>query len=398
MIYIVPVLLLFCLFVRFDLGRNQKGMLLWFYFLLILFITIGGFEYNVGSDMPAYMDEYDDYHWSDIKTVGDLMGYRHRQPGWVLLNLIFKSISSNFALFQFFNALFFNIVFFFFIKRNTGYLFLGLLFYAVAIYLNLNFNILRQAYSICFFLIGYNFLRQKRLVVYYIFATLAFMFHTSAIICFVIPLLLFFKFTPKSIIFFGLSLFVLILLSLNHFFDDILSSLFFDLLSEEGTMQTIGEIGNKFMGSHYERTETINIFGIVELLLSIGVIIFVAIYNSLYNKNCDSVWNGILFLYAICTIMDIVVPVLFYRFMYFFQIFYYISLGFCVVNLTQRLFNRNRFITAVACLFFAISPVMTLFNINPDSGIPLISQFYPYHSIFDKQIDPVRASHFGSHR
>ena len=140
MIYIIPLLLIIGLVIIYDLGGKRNGKIEWFYFLLCLFIAIGGFEYNVGSDMPVYMYEYDSYSWNAIHRISDLSEYRHRQPGWVFLNLFFKLFHADFGVFQFFNALFFNFTFFSFIKKNSKYLFLGLLFYViVAKLLNLFF-------------------------------------------------------------------------------------------------------------------------------------------------------------------------------------------------------------------------------------------------------------------
>ena len=396
MIYIIPTLLIFCLFLRYDLGNNQKGKMEWYYILLVLFVTIGGFEYNVGSDMPGYMYEYDSFNWNSIHSICDLTEFRHRQPGWVLLNLIFKSISSDFALLQFFNALFFNTVFFIFIRKNSKYFFLTLLFYTIVIYLNLNFNILRQGYAICFFLIGYEYLKKNKILIYYLFAALAFSFHTSALILFVVPLFMLVKFNKKALILSGIALLVVLYAALNGMFESILTSFFSDMVFEDGSLQNIGEAGEKFMGAQYEREGSITLFGMLEKMISIGWILFVMIYYSRKNKDTNS-WSGILLLYAICAVMDLVIPVMFFRFLYYFHIFFYCSFAYCIVDISMRL-SRSKLVTAIVCVLFMITPIRTLLSVNPSSGIPMINQFYPYHSIFDKEIDPVRAANFGSHK
>ena len=398
MIYILPLLLCFILFLRFDLSGKQRCKSTWFYFLLFVFIAISGFSYNIGADTPGYMYEYDSYNWSEIHKLSDLSDVHHRQPGWVLLNLICKSISSDYLFFQLVNAVFFNTVIFLFIKKHCNYPFLGVFFYAIVLYLQLNFNAIRQAYAICFFFLGYNYLIEKKYLLYYLFSLIAFSFHVSAVIVFIVPLLYFIKLNRTTIIISGFILLALVYLVLTMDLSVFFSSFFANMLLEEGTMQNVGELGEKFLSSSYERAEGPNLFGIIETLLNLGVMVFVAIYNYSHNKNSNNYWNGMLLLYCACCLLDFVVPVLFYRAKEYFEIVYYCSLSFCIVDLGNKMFHKNKLIIATICLLFTITPIKATFNINPTSGIPLIRQFYPYYSVFDKQIDPVRNSSFGSHR
>lgn len=399
MIYILSLLWFFLLIYVFDIKGKTENRSKWYNILLIWFIVVSGFAYNVGADMPGYMDEYDSYNWSSVNSFGDLADFYHRQPGWVLLNLLCKSFTPNFRLLEIVSACFINLTVFSFIKKHCRYIFIGILFYAIVLYLNMNFNMLRQSYSICFFLIGYDFLLKNKYVKYYIFAFLAFMMHTSAIVCFVIPLALILKINKSSIIVICLSVAALFAVVLSSSFTDLLTSFFSDMLSESGTIQTIGEAGNKFMGSHYERDVSISLFGIIEQILRMFLIVIIIYYNTKFNVNNCNRWNVMLIIYAFCLIMDIAIPVMFYRFKSYFELFYYCSLAFCLVDFPKRyLRSNNALVTSILIIFFSITPVRALLNENPSSGIPLIAQFHPYYSIINKKIDPVRAYHFGSHK
>lgn len=397
MVYILPLVLCYGLFLRYDLNSNKRGEKLWYYLLLFIFIAISGFAYNIGADTPGYMYEFDSYQWRFFHRLSDLNDVYHRQPGWVLTMLFCKLFSSEYLFFQLVTSTFINTVIFLFIRKHCDYPFLGIFFYAIVLYLQLNFNALRQAYAICFFFLGYNYLIEKKYIKYYLFALLAFSFHVSAALIFIIPLLSFIKLNRNIIILFGSLLLVLVYAVMHMDLNVYFSAMFADMLMEEGTMQNVGELGEKFLSSRYERDESTNLFGIIEIILGVVFMVFVTVYSYLHNKKGNNFWNGMLLIYCACGLLDYVVPVLFYRAKEYFEIIYYCSLAFCVVDFGNRFF-KNKLIIAAISLLFIITPIKAILAINPSSGIPLIRQFYPYYSVFDKKTDPVRASNFGSHK
>ena len=63
----------------------------------------------------------------------------------------------------------------------------------------------------------------------------------------------------------------------------------------------------------------------------------------------------------------------------------------------KLIFPRN--IVTICLLCVALyRPVQTLFAVNMSTDIPFYRQFYPYYSVFDPQIDPLRSANFGAYR
>ena len=156
MIYIFTLVVLVVLIIRFDykyVGEKRNNFDnhvltrydLWYGVMLIWFICVSGFAYNVGSDITIYMREYNNFGgiWK-VNTFSDILKFDNRQPGWVLLNVICASISRNFVLLKLVIAIFVNWTVFRFLRRHTKYVFTGIFFYAVILYLSLNFNALKN--------------------------------------------------------------------------------------------------------------------------------------------------------------------------------------------------------------------------------------------------------------
>ena len=60
MIYILTLLAIFVCVVNYDILGNSKNKNVLYNILLIWFIAVSGFAYNVGADVPGYMYEYDE--------------------------------------------------------------------------------------------------------------------------------------------------------------------------------------------------------------------------------------------------------------------------------------------------------------------------------------------------
>ena len=221
MIYIISLVIITILSIYFDFycnGKSNKASI-FYNLLLIWFISVSGFAYNVGSDIPAYMDEYDGFcQFFSFYSLSDIFTFENRQPAWVLLNIICGAISDNFLTLKLIIASFVNSCIFYFIKRRTRYYFLGVLFYSVFLYLNLNFNALRQSVSIAFFLLAYLDFADRKYGRYCAWAICAFLFHVSGIISFILPLLKYVRVNSKSLFLYGIILVLLLLVALMMVF------------------------------------------------------------------------------------------------------------------------------------------------------------------------------------
>lgn len=399
MIYILSILFILFLVLRYDIKGHTSRKTYFYKILLIWFILVSGLAYNVGADVPGYMEQYDEFNWSEIHSLSDLSKYRHRQPGWVAVNLLCKLFTDNFVLFKLVEAIFVNVVIFRFIKRYCPYIFTGILLYAVMLYLQLNFNALRQAYALGFFLLGFDYLVQKKFWKYYLFALLALMFHSSAMLCLALPIVTFVRLTSKSIIIILSGVFVFFIMARSFFLENAMN-LFFNLTMNNGQLaEEYGELGGKFMGEKYMNDGGITLFGYIETALQLGFVFLMVLINNRKGNRINP-------LIGIMTVIDIIflllnsfIPVLFYRLMYYVQLFYIITItAFCINACKTFLPKYAPILSLSLILYFCYSPIKGLYLINPRSDMPDLVQFYPYSSIFDKTIYPPRAAEWGWHK
>lgn len=395
MIYIFSLAVLILLVFRFDYGYqscNQDRRNLWYRVMLVWFICVSGFAYNVGSDVPNYMREYSYFCtvWN-VSSLEDIFEFDNRQPGWVILNVICSSICDNFVLLKLLIAIFVNWSVFRFFKRHTTYIFTGLLFYSIILYLALNFNALRQAVAVGFFLIGYDSLIEKKWKKYYLFAFLSYMFHTSGIICFFIPLFNQIKFNKRVIIIFAIILIAGTIYSLRS---DVLQNLATSFILSEYGGDSIKELGTIYMENAEDRVGALNILGVLKIVFNICIVFCVMLY-SIRKGDESTTMISMMAGYTIFYVISFAIPLIFERFLYFFYPFYICGIAKVLIEIPKMFKATRILLTVLMICFFSYTPLSNLFAENISSGIPLINQFAPYYSVFNPKIDPVRASNFG---
>lgn len=396
MIYIVTVVVLFFFSIYFDLpGHSRsKSANICYYGTLIWFICLSGFAYNVGSDIPDYMYEYDRFSTYSIRSFKDIIDFEEdRQPGWVLLNYICHAITPNFVLLKLVISVFCNVVIFRFIRKHSKAIFISILFYGIVLYLHINFNSIRQAIALGFFLIGVDYLIEKKWIKYYLSVFLAFLFHSSAVILVAIPFLLFIPINKKTVTVLSLLLVISVFVLLRIDTQGIMYQ--FVLENLDYMPDDYMEKADLYLG--VEESSNASLFGIIALALQICLLVFVLIENLQFDGTEGKLFLSILVLYIIITILNRIVPVLFSRILQYFDIFYICLLPNALMRFSRQLI-RKQLLTPLLILIFMIIPIRELTAINQQSGIPMIAQYAPYYSVFNPKIDPVRSSNFGSHR
>ena len=400
MIYIVTLIgILICVAI-FDFGRLKNPQLKNFCYTLLLvwLICLSGFAYNVGADIPVYMHQYSEIGRHSFRTWEDLSIYENRQPGWILLNIICSRIYSKFVLLQLVIAVFSNIVILNFIKKHTNYIFLGALIYFICSYLNFNFNSIRQTVAIAFFLIAYDYLVDKKWIKYYLFVFCAFMFHSTAVICALFPLFTFVKFNKTTIYITLVSIIVLAVLALLFNGAEMVSSFFLENADFAGYFTDREQIVENYFGDNAMKYGGLNFFGIIFMFIT-ALPIFLVIYSGAKKiVKMPNVSIVLIIFYLTLFVLDYVVPIVFMRFIMYLDILFYCYISNFALDYPKRIHvPSSLFAFALLCLI-CFRPVNTLFSVNQSSGLVFYRQFYPYYSVLDPQIDPVRASYFGCYR
>ena len=75
MVYILTIIVLVYFIFKYDVAgaQNSPTYNKLYTMTMIWFICISGFAYNVGSDMAAYMTEYDHASWSNLPSFKDML-------------------------------------------------------------------------------------------------------------------------------------------------------------------------------------------------------------------------------------------------------------------------------------------------------------------------------------
>lgn len=184
--FIVLFLILMCVW-AYDYRRHEMGSSFFYWFLYFLLVVIAGLRYRIGIDSIVYESIYE-----DVPTLAELGKFQfdkiRYEPGFMVFASLPRSISSDFTLLQIFQAIVVNLVVFLFIKANTRNKFFCLLLYYIVLYLNLTTQVMREALSLCCFLLAWPYFRDGKWLKYYLLMLFATFLHTSALLTLIFPI------------------------------------------------------------------------------------------------------------------------------------------------------------------------------------------------------------------
>lgn len=331
MLYLSVLFLMFLCVYAFDYKKHKRLYSFSYWGFFIILVLIAGLRYRIGTDSIVYESDYQDF-----PTIWELWRYKFSsfryEPGFIIFASIPRSISSDFTLLQFFQSIVVNLVIFLFIKQNTSHRFLALSLYFLALFLNLNTQVMREALSVSVFLLAWPFFRDGKWLWYYLLCLLASTFHTSAFVTFILPLFCIpgikeaFKLGWRTL-FIGIGilavgyiisvrfkeLFMLISVNermaerVNEYASDdwsgsVLNPIgmlnlffqfcFYPLMAIYFMRYKVKNYGNKIELSHFSRLETLVMVGVYFSLLSIPVFIMARYFNyfGMYGYVLISSW------------------------------------------------------------------------------------------------------------
>ena len=382
MIYFCLFALIFLLAVVYDypllcvyrgLERTMYRDKTLYMVLCTLFILLSGLSYRVGSDIGRYMYDFSSLQWSDFSL--NNLSLSQRQPFWILSQLVCKSCFDNFHFFKFVESTFVNIVIFWFIKKNTKYKYSAVLLYFCTMSFDVNFNILRQAFSICIFLIACYCMNMKRVFLSILLIFSAIMFHNSAFVLAVIPLTLLID-IRKHLKLCVIIVWVLLILVL------LLPSAYLLLLMLLGSSdETLVALSSEYLAGDYGNSN----FSFIKVILSLT---YFSVIAFLYKKAGASNMGLVLFFcYVACYIISYSIPII-GRIKFYFTIPYIIA--FCesvyyIVSTKIIISGRKIFVT---CILLAqlLNASKHYFIYNPRLGDYNYVQYYPYSSVINPHL------------
>lgn len=375
MIYLFEIILLLYTSSRYDSKKiafgvhNKAG--LWYLSFFLFFFLIAGLRYNIGGDTVGYA--YNFSHYSKLYNLTTLeYKYWDYQPGWVFLMSFFRTITRSFILFQLCHALFINIVIFNFIKRNSTNVFLALIIYFVINYFEFNTEILRESIAVAFGLLSYKSFCNKKYILGFGFIILAFLFHVSALILVLYPLLMLVKYSKKlNIVAIVATLLIPFLyLALPNLFE--IATTLFRLNDAKMNQYVIQDVNF-----------SLNIFYYIRLSVSAFIIPYFSLY--IVGKHKPIAYAGFIYVYVILQVLSMF-SYGFYRFANYFTPFYWLLLAdalwyiFSSIKIGKTALNKIFFLTVVSFLLLYVYQ-STQLNYNIAGNDYYYERYIPYKSV-----------------
>lgn len=381
MIFVVVFVFIGCLVYEYDIKGHLRHRDLAFNLLLLLFISLSGFQFRIGSDISAYMYDFDQASWGDLNLSEFSLSYR--QPGWILWLNTCKSLINSFVFFKFTTAIFVNCVFFYYFSNFSKFKFTCILVYYVMMSFDINFNILRQSIAIAFFLLVYIMIQKRKLYLSYLFILVSTLFHNSAVFLLIIPVLAIFninKYHRFVVLFLWCVYAVVQIYEFNDLF------LFISLLFNDDSFSELSQLYLEDSIYGYNSNNLIMLF----------TFILLSGYSYLYiwiKRNCNySNWLLLMFGIYLCLFIftskvTIVGRVLLYFTPY--AIIFLVDFIYRFSEIRIRKNSRTLFIVGMIFLLL-IRPMQDFFSINPNYNERNFIQYVPYYTIFSGEVDSKR--------
>lgn len=394
MIYIVVLIALLILSYHYDFLQKVKHKKLWYYIILIVLILIAGLRYRIGVDTIRY-----EGHFADIPTFSTLtlddFTYTSHQPLYFILEVFAKSISDDFWVMQLLHSILVNTVLLRFFRLNTRHLFLSILLYFVFMYNSYLFETMRESAAVAMFLLGWEWIKREKWIIFVLFAILAVGFHISAILLLILPLLKILHIWE----FLKVGKFTFVLLILLFVMGTVIQTQFFDYIVQLNLLESVTEKADRYAETDLAG-RTLNIFGI--LLGTIRQIVFPYIACLLLKKEniISTNKDAMVFICFSFIVLSFTIGIL-YRYYNYFYPFALLVLSDAIyipkIRITTRSYLKSQafsFWFATILLILAIQISVSFCANIPSTSYKEYMRYYPYASVITKKLDINRESVF----
>jgi hypothetical protein len=352
---------------------------------LISFILLAGLRYHIGIDSLRYEQWFN----NDLPTINHFSfnSYYGYEPLFVLLSSLIKTLFGGWIFAQIIFAFIINVIIFRYIKKYTRYIFTAVLIYFISWFFDYNCETIRQSLAVAVFLMSIRFLEHKKYVKYYIFAIIAFLFHYSSIVVFIIPLILKFRINWVSCVFF------VVLLAIGAYVR----------IKFGAILNLLGTLYEPILHySVYENnalvTDSLNYKGMI-FVIGCNVLPYIFAVNILRRHNIsNNVLEAILLLYLSFVILACNIP-LFHRFTQYFgiiSVIYFADIMGSSFNTSIRYNFKSKIVATYVCMAFLLSTYMQNISVDENTGLSSYRRYYPYSSIITKTTYSDREYFFSS--
>lgn len=376
----------------YDFQHRTVGRKFHFFLLLMILICLAGFRYRIGLDTIRYEWFYTEVPTLSQLNIADFKDSKY-DPLYLLLVSLAKSLSPEFWVAQLFQSILVNSIFFRFFYKNSRYLFLSLLLYFILLYIGYMTETMRESCAIAMLLIGWEFYKKEQYLRLLFSFILAFFFHSSAIILFVVFLLIlihldkYIRFSRRMMIIAAVILVIAPFLQ-ELFINYIGIIAFSSRIVDKIDLYTTGEMAEKGL----------NYFGAISNIILYLFIPYICILTLQGTKHAKKL-EFFLVIELFFALVSIPIYIL-YRYVGYFMPFIVIALTNTLaerkmfVPMLGRLKTNNWVAWVVLLLPFILNAVGIMTNNVRESHYKNYSKYYPYSSIFTKELDADREAVF----
>ena len=381
MIYLLLFFILLYFVFYFDI-KGKKGEYRWYWIILFILIMTAGLRWRIGIDTPNYIRKF--YYYYPILLDFSIADYPPgKDPLYVLINSIVKTIGGKFYIVQFIQAIFVNTLVFVYIKKHSQYIYTCVFFYYILCYTTFSMEVMRGAMSITLCLFANDFILEKKWVKGYLLYFVSFLFHAQTVVMFFIPFLFFMRLDAKGIVILIVSFIAGSFIAAN--FGDYIELIELgESISER--VEIIADV-DKYSGQE----GNLNFFLlriIPKLICAVFAMAYVRKYtpNDQINKFEPLVLLGIMF-----TLMQMNVQI-FYRFVDYFTIYFIIYYASCFVDIVKRKRHSKQPVSVVCLVMFSFLLLSTIYNYSLKK-----ERYLPYSSVINREIVKQRETYYYEH-
>lgn len=193
--YLLYIFMTLILAIIFDKREDSRPKRVWYRITCLFLILLAGFRNGVGGDTLSYMAEYEDA-WDSFgnlrEFISDSLFRQGRMPLWSMIFTTCRYFLESFYVFQLLHAILLNVTFFYVFKKYSKHIFLCALVYGLTGYFFLfNTEVLRESLAIVCAIVAILYFVKRNYIGYVVLAICAILFHASAAILLVFPLMRF---------------------------------------------------------------------------------------------------------------------------------------------------------------------------------------------------------------
>ncbi len=346
---------------------------------LIFLILLAGFRFRVGFDTINYNRYFEEMESLSTLNSNSFLTDRF-QPLWILLVAICKSIYPSIYILQLIISIFFNFSVFRVFSKFGLIGFFPIIIYFNTYYFFYNFEVMRESVAVSIFLFSFPYLVRRNWFQYIAFSFLAYLFHASAAVLLIIPLLSIIS--GRIVVYVFAIMFFTFLLFFSELMDFFIANI--DLSSSF-----------IYFDSYIYNFTNLNIIGLVAEALGKISLPLMLYYLSMNSESKLHVFRPLLLISALIGVVAIRLPIANRLNSYFFILY--------IMILSDYFYHfwhmRERRIFFYACLIVAVfSFYNNLFTVSidpndPESRYKVVRRYYPYYHILNPKHDEIREAY-----